>query len=163
MRILQSPTFSQFSRPVKAAVLFAPAIFPRLLVGQWGFVTKDSLTDNPAAFSGEIKPCTPLKSPCFAFSLLWNSYLARQPNAFPSGLPIFILLGGEKEDRYIHTKKTLRWINSIRSRCSDHIILSRDANGYHALDNNLRAKSARSLAAAFAGLLLLEGASARQP
>lgn len=91
-------------------ILFAPAVSPRLFPGVAGFVTKDTLTDNPLApLESKIKPRAPgYLTPLFALSMLKESKALRE-GSFPKGIPVFTIVAGSK-DRYVHSEPTIRWI-----------------------------------------------------
>lgn len=55
-----------------------------------------------------IHPRSPGSVPFFAAHLWWNSMLAYRQR-LPSGVPALVVVGGEREDRYVDTARILRW------------------------------------------------------
>lgn len=151
VRMLQSSSLS-LSRDVSGAVLFAPAVAARPLVGEAGFVTEATLTRNPSPpHRGEITPRSPFATPLFAPALLANSKLALFER-YPTDVPTMVVLGGDDTDRYVDTGHVRSWTNGAEA--SGARMYGRACpGGYHELDNepNPMGRNVRASATAFVG------------
>jgi alpha-beta hydrolase superfamily lysophospholipase len=160
VRALQT---SAFERTVSGAVLFAPAVGPRVLVGKAGFVTEDTLTRNPSPpHRGEITPRSPIETPLFAPVLLANAGLAAIAE-YPTNIPTLLLLGGKDTDRYVDTAKVASWAEVVESEGAE--IYGRSCpGGYHELDNEPGAtgESVREASSVFAAWIA-EGKKGEPP
>lgn len=120
-------------RAVNGAVLYAPAVAPRPIIGEAGFVTEDSLTRNPSPpHRGAITPKSPFATPLFAPKLLLNGALARRTK-YPS-VPTLVVLGGDDTDRYVDIRGVSDWMAKVE-REGGRIEGRRCAGGFHELDN----------------------------
>jgi len=135
-RILQVGSESPiFSRPVSKAILIAPGVALRPLLGEFGIVTQSTLTRNPnPPHEGEIKPKSPLSVPLFALNLLAESNRAKAA-LLPNNVPVLVVVGGIKEDRYVDTTGIIKWVGAQRENHKGIIRAVACAGGYHELDN----------------------------
>jgi alpha-beta hydrolase superfamily lysophospholipase len=151
VRMLQNRSFPALGRPIAGAVLFAPAVAGRMLVGEAGFVTVDTLTRNPSPpHRGEITPRSPLFTPLFASALVLSAKHAAT-SSYPTDVPTLLVLGGEDTDRYVDTARVEAWAS--RAHEAGARIYGRScAGGYHELDNEPdgMGESVREASAAFA-------------
>lgn len=120
---------------IRSLSLIAPAIFPRLpLIGDWGRVTLDTLTNNEWVKAHEplapIKPMGPYLYPFFAMSLLWNS-IRTYLSAVPDGIPTLLIVAG-KNDRYVSSSRVLKWFNRGGQKQNTKVVQMIDE--FHALD-----------------------------
>ena len=111
-RMIQQERFKAAGRRLSGAVLIAPGISVRPLVGEWGIVTERTLTRNPAPpHAGGPKPLSPFLKPIFAIHLLANAWFSRQ-DVYPGSLPTLLLTAGD--DRYVRTDGVEEWaVNQI--------------------------------------------------
>jgi alpha-beta hydrolase superfamily lysophospholipase len=149
VRILQAgPTLG---RDPKGVLLFAPGVSVYTLVGKNGFVTEPTLTSNPnPPHTGPIRPVSPLLVPVFAASLLSHSHMAWQ-SAVPE-IPMLVLVGGDREDRYAKTREVKRWALRQREWRDSSVTAFQCRGAFHELDNEPGATGAtvRQIAASFA-------------
>lgn len=133
IRILQAPDLS-LERKVSAAVFFAPGVAVRPLVGKAGFVTLDTLTQNPnPPHRGPIEPPSPLAHPLFSADLLLNAKLSWK-EAYPQSVPTLIVIGDEQKDFYVSPAKIKEWLERQRSGARN--IVGLECQGaMHELDN----------------------------
>lgn len=153
----------KLGRPVAGAVLFAPAVSPRTLVGDKGFVTEETLTRNPSPpHRGEITPKSPLLTPLFAPTLVVSAKLASH-SGYPKALPTLVIVGGDKTDRYVDTPGVVAWTKDRKAEGA--ALYGRACDGaFHELDNEPGAtgESVRGAAAAFVSWAA-EGAQGAPP
>jgi len=117
-------------------ILFAPGIVPRLVVGEYMKITKESLTS--AIFEeGEdphldpIRPNSPVLVPLFATNLLKTSFQARHWR-MPVTVRGLVFLGGE-EDRYVFSRKTLK----VLEKKAPHFHVVQYEKARHEIDNEV--------------------------
>ena len=149
-------------RAVKGVVLFAPAVAPRAIIGEAGFVTEGTLTRNPSPpHRGPITPKTPLATPLFAPKLLLNGALARHTH-YPT-VPTLVVLGGDDTDRYVDIRGVDAWMRDVE-RDGGRIEGRRCAGGFHELDNEPApmGPAVRSATSDFAGWIVA-GAREKMP
>jgi alpha-beta hydrolase superfamily lysophospholipase len=152
VRMIQAATIERLGREPAGLILFAPGISVRTLVGKLGFVTEGTLTRNAEPpHAGPIRPKSPLFHPLFAIKLLANAALSRA-QIYPLHVPTLILLGGDKEDRYVHSKRIVEWSLRERRRGAE-LEVERFPGALHELDNEPgpTGRDVRDAATEFAG------------
>jgi pimeloyl-ACP methyl ester carboxylesterase len=135
-RIAQDPGSYRPSRDLAGLILLAPGVAVHALVGDWGHVTTETLTRNPAPpHYGTITPQSPLSVPTFATNLLVNAKLAFHA-LLPSSLPTLVVVGDDTGDKYARTPKIKDWI--VKQRAVDPqrpLAAVQCVGGFHELDN----------------------------
>jgi pimeloyl-ACP methyl ester carboxylesterase len=106
-RALQDSNVYGLGNTVEKAVMYAPAVAVWPLVGNGGFLTADTLTNNPSANVCPFKPISPLLSPLFAANMLTNAGLSWTSTIqFPS----LVIAAGDTEDKYVMTSGVKKWV-----------------------------------------------------
>lgn len=119
---------------LRGAALLAPALAPRLIVGELGFVTKETLSRDPnPPYIGPIEPKTPMAFPLFAASLIRESNLSRS-QSWPKQIPLLVIAAGSESDRYVSSLNVLEWGSSNR-RSGVDVFLASCPNARHDLEN----------------------------
>jgi pimeloyl-ACP methyl ester carboxylesterase len=136
VRMLQGITPQAFEgRTISGTVLFAPGVTVRILVGEGGTVTTQTLTNNPSPpHRGPIKPLRPAMSPVFAADLLINGANSWKA-ALPAGIPALVVLADDNDDRYVVPQKLREWVTMERSKFGAKISAFQCAHAKHELDN----------------------------
>lgn len=133
IRMLQEKVFSL--RQPAGAILIAPAVSPRLVVGNKFFVTQSTLSQNPQPpRMGKIWPKTPVLYPKFLASLVNNSFKAYEK---PLGVPALVVKAGN-HDRYVNSQSISNWIDEQNLRFAGAIRSMSCDDAYHELDNEPR-------------------------
>ena len=148
-------TNRHWDRKPQALILFSPGVSVFPFVGEHGMVTQRTLTSNPKPpHSGPIRPGSPLFTPAFSASLLTNAALARHQDL--PNLPVLVLTGGEKEDKYVKIENVKQWAVNQRGRRASTLVAVQCLGGFHELDNEpgVTGKTVRDLAARFASSVL---------
>lgn len=136
VRMLQSSSFAQFTRPVSGLILHAPAVAVPACVGSAiCTVTNNTLTHDELLWNRPLSPPSPIVKPLFATKLFWNS-LQSWNDTLPVSIPTFMIVGGETEDRYVMTPKLKEWAERQQARGA-HIHVEQIAGARHELDNEL--------------------------
>lgn len=160
VRMVQLGIFEEAGRRPAGVVLHAPGIAVKPIVGSFGFVTLGTLTDGlQSPLAGPIYPRSPFFRPHLSLQILRNSRLARE-EPYPLDLPTLIVLGGEREDRYVDTAEVARWAEERLSEGARIWVVRTRLP--HALDwdDGPAGERVRSLSAAF-GLAAARGNPAR--
>lgn len=119
---------------VERTILLAPALPPRLIIGEFGFVTKNTLTSDPnPPYLDEIEPRTPMAFPLFAASILHDSRVARS-ESWPKQIPVFIIAAGEDSDRYANSREILEW-TTAQSHVGNNVLFAECPDAKHDLEN----------------------------
>jgi alpha-beta hydrolase superfamily lysophospholipase len=93
LRLLQ--TGKMIAREIQSLILIAPGISVYPLVGGDGIIRNESLLSNlKPPHIDEPKPVSPLLTPIFSSTLIYNGLLARKTGL--SDVPTLIFIGGEK-------------------------------------------------------------------
>lgn len=133
IRMLQQDLFAPERRP-SGVVLMAPAVAPKILVGEWGIVTRDSLTSNSTPpTAGEIKPQSPFHVPFFAARLQWNAAQSWLEN-YPA-IPTLLLTADADRDAYVRTPDVLLWAENQNEVHGAAITVQEFPGAWHELDN----------------------------
>jgi alpha-beta hydrolase superfamily lysophospholipase len=146
-------------RPLRGLILIAPAVAPRMVVGEAGRVTGRTLTRNPAPpHRGPIQPDTPFALKSLAVSILASAGLSWRP--LPPEVPALVIVAG-REDRYVKSRKVLQWVSARRKEGARLSAVECPA-AYHELDNepDPTGSAVRAAAAIFAVAAAVAGAPA---
>jgi alpha-beta hydrolase superfamily lysophospholipase len=134
IRVLQQLSGITFERRPSAAIFFAPALSMRPTIGRNGIVTEETLSKNPnPPHLGPIKPLSPTKLPLYSADVLANAKLAWKER-FPV-IPTLILLGDDKEDKYVSSDQVRAWIMQQRAQGNKLIKAMSCTKAMHELDN----------------------------
>jgi pimeloyl-ACP methyl ester carboxylesterase len=148
VRMLQKSWTSMLTRPVSAAILFAPGVSVRKLPwtfgNRLGEVTQSTLTHDPnPPHVGPIAPASPLWSKLiFHFSpdLMLNSALS-QGQEYPLSVPTLVFIGGEREDVYAKSRVVRSWVDEQneyrKAQGNQNIISVQCPHAMHEMDNEL--------------------------
>jgi len=133
-RALQDDNMYGFSN-VQTAVMYAPGVKVYPLVGKMGFLTSDTLTNNPSANVCPFKPISPLTAPLFAANLLTNAGLSWMSKI---DTPSLVIAAGDTEDKYVITSGVKDWVinnqcSGVKTNCT--MLGAQCAGAKHELDN----------------------------
>jgi len=133
-RALQDANMYGFSG-VKTAVMYAPGVKVYPLVGDKGFLTSATLTNNPSANVCPLTPISPLVVPLFASNLLLNAGMSWLSTI---QTPSLVITAGDTEDKYVITSGVKNWV--INNQCSGVLsnctmVGAQCAGAKHELDN----------------------------
>jgi len=118
-------------------ILLAPGISPKAIFGDKFKIIKDTLTRREFVPSQDphldpIRPSTPIKAPLFSLNLLATAK-ASQKWKISSDIEGIAFFGGEKSDRYVFARKSIR----ILKRNAKHFSVHQYKDAYHELDNEI--------------------------
>jgi alpha-beta hydrolase superfamily lysophospholipase len=120
---------------VERAVMFAPGVKVWPLVGNHGFLTADTLSNNPSANVCPLVPISPLVVPLFAADLLANAGMSWLSTI---QTPSLVIAAGDTEDVYVMTSGVKNWV--VNNQCSGNtagctMVGAQCAGAKHELDN----------------------------
>jgi len=127
--------FPTFSRPVRAAITYAPGVKVKLLIGEYGFVTNRTLVHGLEEGAAALMPATPISpflTPLFALDLLRESKASRTA-VLSTEVPLLVFSAGS-EDMYVNSGGTKDWVEyqTTKDVSIAHVVAE---NAYHGLDN----------------------------
>jgi len=120
---------------VQRAVMHAPGVAVWPLVGNHGFLTADTLTNNPGANVCPLVPISPLVVPLFAADLLAN---AGKSWFTTIKTPTLVIAAGDTQDVYVMTAGVKKWVTSNQcggSTAGCPVVGAQCAGAKHELDN----------------------------
>lgn len=134
-RILQEGKFRVPGRVPSGAILLAPAVSPKFIVGEKGWVTEATLTRNTnPPHVAPPKPNMPmLQAPFFGLELMWNGKLANTTQ-YPPNIPMLVVLADDKMDKYTNTQATKTWTKRLQT-AGFPVTGLQCPGAYHELDN----------------------------
>lgn len=152
LRSVVNLTIRELRRKPRALILFAPGVSVRVV---WK-ANEETLTRNPnPPHAGPLKPRFPM-FPHFLFAarLMMNSWLSQWQDV-PAGLPIYLILADDENDRYVKNAVVRDWALKQR-RAGAKISIAQCRDSYHELDNELDtvATQVRASAAAYADAIV---------
>lgn len=131
-RAAQTNVFKE--RPLKGVVLLAPQIALPGRIGGDGFIRSSTWTRSPRPpHEGEITPKSMHYTPIFAGHIA-NAATVAQTEPWPAGLPMLILVGGDREDLYVNTSQVKKWALAQKF-AGKSMMTAQCAGAFHELDN----------------------------